>query len=230
MPTSLAVVSCIPELFVTVVAISAVVAQPGMFLLLGLLVTPSTMLQYLAPGLAVAATLILVARPVAVWLCLWPFRFTRAETWFISWVGLRGAVPIVLALFPLMAGTPQAPLLFNIASMVVVLSLLLQGSTIGLFARWLGVVIPDATDERQHRALFRDFALEPGSAIDAVCTFYGLPAPDPDEAALPLCDWMVRRLRRPPVTGDSITLGSATFVVRAMQQGQITKVGLGLAP
>ncbi|MEO7938372.1 MAG: potassium/proton antiporter [Burkholderiaceae bacterium] len=204
-------------------------AQAGMFLLLGLLVTPSTMLQYLAPGLAVAATLVLVARPVAVWLCLWPFRFTQAETWYISWVGLRGAVPIVLALFPLMAGTPQAPLLFNIAFMVVVLSLLLQGSTIGLFARWLGVAIPDATDERQHRAVFRDFALEPGSPIETVCSFYGLPAPGSDEAALPLGDWMVRRLRRPPVAGDSVTLGSATFVVRAMHAGRITKVGLGLA-
>ncbi len=203
-------------------------AQAGMFLLLGLLVTPSTMLHYVGPGLAVTATLILVARPVAVWLCLWPFRFTRAETWFISWVGLRGAVPIVLALFPLMAGTPQASVLFNIAFLVVVLSLLLQGSTIGLCARWLGVAIPDPADERKHRAMFRDFVLEPGTPIEAVCTFYGLPAPKPAEASLPLSDWMVRQLRRPPVAGDSVTLGSATFVVRTLQQGRITQVGLGL--
>ncbi|MCB2039438.1 MAG: cation:proton antiporter, partial [Rhodoferax sp.] len=112
-------------------------AQAGMFLLLGLLVTPSTMLDYTVPGLAVAATLILVARPLAVWMCLWPFRFTRNETWYIAWVGLRGAVPIVLALFPLMAGTPQAAELFNIAFLVVVASLLLQGSTIGWMARRL---------------------------------------------------------------------------------------------
>ena len=204
-------------------------AQAGMFLLLGLLVTPSTMLHFFVPGLAVAATLILVARPVAVWLCLWPFRFTRAETWFISWVGLRGAVPIVLALFPLMAGTPQAPVLFNIAFLVVVLSLLLQGSTIGLFARWLGVAIPDVADERQHRAVFRDFALEPAVPIESVCSFYGLPVPDQNEASMPLGDWMVRRLRRPPVVGDSVTLGPATFVVRALQHGRIIQVGLGLA-
>jgi len=204
-------------------------AQAGMFLLLGLLVTPSTLLQYALPGLAVAATLILVARPVAVWLCLWPFRFSANETWFISWVGLRGAVPIVLALFPLMAGTPQAPVLFNIAFLVVVLSLLLQGSTIGLLARRLGVVIPDVTDEREHRALFRDFALEPGTPIEAVCAFYGLPAPEPGEEALPLGNWMELQLRRPPVVGDSVVLGPATFVVRALQQGRISQVGLGLA-
>ena len=79
-------------------------SQAGMFLLLGLLVTPSTMLPTLLPALAVALVLIFVARPLAVWLCLWPFRFTPRETWYISWVGLRGAVPIVLALFPVAGG------------------------------------------------------------------------------------------------------------------------------
>ena len=102
-------------------------AQAGMFLLLGLLVTPSTMLGALGSGLAVSLTLIFVARPVAVWLCLMPFRFSPRETWFIAWVGLRGAVPIVLALFPLLAGTPNAGLLFNIAFMVVLASLLDSG-------------------------------------------------------------------------------------------------------
>ena len=118
-------------------------AQAGMFLLLGLLVTPSTMLPTLLPALAVALVLIFVARPLAVWLCLWPFRFTPRETWFISWVGLRGAVPIVLALFPLLAGMPQAALLFNVAFVVVLVSLLTQGTTIGWMARRLGVAMPD---------------------------------------------------------------------------------------
>ncbi len=201
-------------------------AQAGMFLLLGLLVTPSTMVGYVGPGLAVALTLIFVARPVAVWVCLLPFRFTVRETWFISWVGLRGAVPVVLALFPLMAGTPQAGVLFNIAFLAVVTSLLLQGTTIGLVARRLGVAMPDANDERQTRALFRDFALDASTPIGAICTFYDLPAvADPHQA---LGSWMASELRRPPVVGDGVSWGSASFVVRELEGGHIARVGLGL--
>jgi potassium/hydrogen antiporter len=135
----------------------------------------------------------------------------------------------VLALFPLMAGTPQADELFNIAFVVVVTSLLLQGSTIGWMARRLGVAMPEPSDERQHRAVFRDFELAPGTPIGAVCEFYGLPAPDPDDAGLPLGDWLARQLRRPPVAGDHVVLGPATLVVRELQDGRISRVGLGLA-
>lgn len=201
-------------------------AQAGMFLLLGLLVTPSSLLPSLGPALAVALTLIFVARPVAVWLCLRPFRFTARETWFISWVGLRGAVPIVLALFPLLAGTPQAALLFNIAFVVVLTSLVTQGATIGLVARRLGVALPDPDNEQQSRAVFRDFMLDPDTPVGSVCDFYGLPAPaDP---GAPLRDWMAAELRRPPVPGDSLRLGRATLVVREVRDGRIAAVGLGL--
>ncbi len=201
-------------------------AQAGMFLLLGLLVTPSSMGPSLLPGLAVAAVLVFVARPAAVWLCLWPFRFTPAETWFISWVGLRGAVPIVLALFPLLAGTPQAGLLFNIAFVVVLASLLVQGTTIGWAARRLGVALPDAGDEIKQRAVFRDFVLDASMPVSAVCDFYGLPVPEGADSSL--SDWMVQTLRRPPVPGDSVTLGAATLVVREMDGARILKIGLGL--
>lgn len=201
-------------------------AQAGMFLLLGLLVTPSTMLQSVGPGLAVALTLIFVARPVAVWLCLRPFRFTSRETWFISWVGLRGAVPIVLALFPLMAGTPHAMTLFNIAFMVVLASLLIQGSTIGLAARRLKVALPDAADEREVRAVFRDFALDPAASVASVCEFYGLPTPA--DAPATLGDWMQQTLRRPPVAGDTVVLGNAVLVVREVDGSRITRIGIGL--
>jgi cell volume regulation protein A len=205
-------------------------AQAGMFLLLGLLVTPSTMLQSLLPSLAVALALIFVARPAAVWLCLLPFRFSRQEVWFISWVGLRGAVPIVLALFPLLAGTPHAGLLFNIAFVVVLASLLTQGTTIGLVARKLGVALPDPADERQVRAVFRDFVLDPATPVAAVCEFYGLSLPADSGAALTLGDWMAAELRRPPVAGDSARLGAAVLVVRSVQDGRIAGVGLGLGP
>ena len=176
-------------------------AQAGMFLLLGLLVTPRTMLDSAGPALAVVMVLIFVARPAAVWLCLLPFRYTARETWFISWVGLRGAVPIVLACFPLLAGTPHAGLLFNVAFVVVLASLLTQGSTIALMARRLGVALPDPADERKVRAVFRDFALDPAATVGSVCQFYALPTPA--DASASLADWMVSELRRRPVAGDS---------------------------
>lgn len=201
-------------------------AQAGMFLLLGLLVTPSTMAGSLGSSLAVAAVLILVARPVAVWLCLLPFRFTRQETWFISWVGLRGAVPIVLALFPLMAGTPQAGLLFNIAFVVVLVSLLTQGTTIALVARRLGVALPDPDDESHMRAVFQDFSFAPDTPVGDVCGFYSLPMPS--LPSMPLGEWLAAELDRPPVVGDSIRHGNATFVVRELQGSKISLVGLGI--
>jgi len=199
-------------------------AQAGMFLLLGLLVTPSTLKAAVAPGLGLALLLIVVARPVAVWLCLWPFRFTPRETWFISWVGLRGAVPIVLALFPLMAGIPGAALLFNLAFVVVLVSLLVQGTTIGLVARRLGVALPDPADERQSRAVFGDFALDPRMPVGPLCAFYGLP--EPLQAGLPVGQWLAQAVGRPPVAGDRVRLGSALLVVRALEQGRISGVGL----
>lgn len=201
-------------------------SQAGMFLLLGLLVTPSSLLPTLWPALAVAMTLIFIARPVAVWLCLAPFRFSARETWFISWVGLRGAVPIVLALFPLLAGLPQASLLFNIAFVVVLVSLLLQGTTIGAMARWLGVAMPDPGDEPQVRAVFGDFELDPNMPIGPVCAFYGLP--EPNDASQALGDWLAFELGRPPIAGDRVRLGSATLIVRKLTEDKISSVGLSL--
>lgn len=201
-------------------------AQAGMFLLLGLLVTPSTMVDALGGGLAVALVLIFVARPVAVWICLMPFRFTARETWFIAWVGLRGAVPIVLALFPLLAGTPHAGLLFNIAFMVVLTSLLTQGVSIGWMARTLGVAMPDPSDEQEVRALFRDFVLDPTASVGSVCDFYSLPMPA--NPSVPLGIWMLGELRRAPVAGDVVRVGSAMMVVRRVDAGKISSIGLGL--
>ncbi|WP_027882305.1 potassium/proton antiporter [Meiothermus rufus] len=111
----------------------------GMFLILGLLVFPSQL-----PGVAPAATLLalllmLVARPMAVWLSLIGTRFNRGEKAFIAWVGLRGAIPIVLATFPLLAGLESAQLLFNVTFFVVLLSVLVQGTTLPLAARLFGV-------------------------------------------------------------------------------------------
>jgi cell volume regulation protein A len=117
-------------------------SQAAMFLLLGLLVTPSELPAIAWSALGLAAWLMLVARPAAVAACLAPFRFAARDTVYIAWVGLRGAVPIILALFPLLAGIEGARTLFNYALFVVLVSLLLQGSTVAASARRLGVALP----------------------------------------------------------------------------------------
>lgn len=133
-------------------------AQAGMFLLLGLLVTPSNLLTHGLQALAIAAFLIFVARPLAVMVCLLPFGFRWSERFYISWVGLRGAVPIVLALYPVIAGLSNAELLFEITFTVVLISLLLQGSTVPIMARWLKVAVPAAPAPTTRFSLIADEA------------------------------------------------------------------------
>jgi potassium/hydrogen antiporter len=117
-------------------------AQIVMFVLLGLLVSPQRLIPSILPALAVALVLMLVARPVAVFLCLAPFRFKWREKLFISWVGLRGAVAIFLASIPLLLALPDAHVYFDVAFVVVVVSLLFQGWTLGFAARRLHVALP----------------------------------------------------------------------------------------
>src|SRR5262245_20223126 len=117
-------------------------AQIVMFLLLGLLAWPERIPQNALAALAVAATLMLVARPAAVFACLAPFPFAWREKMFVAWVGLRGAVGIFLASIPLLVGLPKAHLFFDVAFVVVLLSLLVQGWTISAAARALQVALP----------------------------------------------------------------------------------------
>jgi cell volume regulation protein A len=114
-------------------------AQIVMFVLLGLLVWPHRLADSLVGAVVIAAVLMLVARPVAVFLCLAPFGFSWREKLFVSWVGLRGAVAIFLASIPLLVGLPAAYLFFDVAFVVVLSSLLIQGWTVAFAARKLDI-------------------------------------------------------------------------------------------
>lgn len=114
---------------------SAWFSQIVLFLTLGLLVFPSRLVPVALPGLALALMLVLLVRPAAVFISLAPFKYNWREKMFVAWVGLRGAVPIVLATYPLVAGVPHAALIFNIIFFVVVISVLLQGTLLPQMAR-----------------------------------------------------------------------------------------------
>lgn len=116
--------------------------QIAMFLTLGLLVFPSHLVAVIGPGLLAAAWLMFAARPLSVFLCLLPTTLTLREKLFVAWVGLRGAVPIVLATFPLLAEAPHAEFMFNMVFFVVLTSVLVQGTSIPAVARWLHLDAP----------------------------------------------------------------------------------------
>ena len=113
-----------------------------MFLTLGLLVFPSQIIPVMGIGILISFFLILVARPLAVFLCLIPFKTRLKDNVFISWVGIRGAVPIILATFPIVAGVNGADMIFNIIFFITITSALVQGSTINILADYLGLSVP----------------------------------------------------------------------------------------
>lgn len=149
--------------------------QIVMFLILGLLVFPSELLEHAVPGLAISAVLMLVARPLAVMALLLGSDFSLRERVMVSWVGLRGAAPIILATFPMVAGLETAGSIFNTVFFVVVFSVLIQGPTAGLMARLLRVDVPVERVERLPIEIDGDAAtgmmiarlhVEPGSFAD----------------------------------------------------------------
>lgn len=147
--------------------------QIVMFLTLGLLVFPSQVAQVVGPGLLICVLLMVVARPLAVFITLAPFRMHWRQKVFLSWVGLRGAVPIVFATYPLIAGVHNAGFIFNVVFFTVLTSVLLQGSTLALVAKWLGLQRP-----KQYRTL-SPLELELSREVKGVLVALNVPPSSP---------------------------------------------------
>ncbi|HEX8378716.1 MAG TPA: TrkA C-terminal domain-containing protein [Pedobacter sp.] len=119
-----------------------------LFLTLGLLVFPSRILPLIGLGLLISLFLILIARPLSVFISLSPFNMKVREKLFISWVGLRGAVPIVFATYPLIAGVDKAGTIFNLVFFISTTSVILQGTTLPIVAKWLRLIVPEKTKRK----------------------------------------------------------------------------------
>jgi len=119
-------------------------SQVAMFLMLGFLVFPSRVLSVALPGVLLALFLAFVARPVAVAACLLPFRYPRKEVAYIGWVGLRGAVPVILATYPVLTGVAEAGRVFDIVFFLVVVNSIVPGATVRPITKWLGLDVPPA--------------------------------------------------------------------------------------
>jgi cell volume regulation protein A len=123
--------------------------QVVLFLVLGLLVFPSELIPVAPQGILISIFLIFVARPIAVFISLIPYKIKFRNKLFISWVGLKGAVPIVFATFPLISGFENGKLIFNLVFFVTLISLMLQGTTLGIMAKWLHVFLPEKAKKKQ---------------------------------------------------------------------------------
>ncbi|HUP95206.1 MAG TPA: potassium/proton antiporter [Burkholderiales bacterium] len=291
-------------------------AQIGMFLVLGLLATPRELLNVAHTALLIAVVLILVARPLAVVLCLAPFRFPWREQAFIAWMGLRGAVPIILGVFPLVAGLENAWLYFNVAFFVVLVSLFVQGWTVAPAARLFQLEVPPASvpagrydlgtaghwdlelmrydlaedspvlatpvaelplpeqsslaavlrnnrlepsarvaklepgdrvyviasathvdalnrifiaphhpERLEEHQFFGDLVLDASAGLADIALFYGIDMP-PSAGDSTLGEYLQRVFRKRPVVGDRLKVGRVEFVVREMQGGRVSRVGL----
>ncbi|MCB0473147.1 MAG: potassium/proton antiporter [Flavobacteriaceae bacterium] len=159
--------------------------QIVLFLTLGLLVFPTQIIPYIGIGLLISLFLIVIARPAGVFISLLFFKMKLRRKFYISWVGLRGAVPIVFATYPLLAGIEKANMIFNIVFFISVTSVLIQGTTLSIVAKWLNVALPEqakkltATDlllTENPKAEMKEILITPDSyAVDKKIVDLGFP-------------------------------------------------------
>ena len=207
-------------------------AQIGLFVLLGLLVSPHQLPGELVAALVAGAVLVLVSRPLSVLLPLGWFKISWREQIFLSWAGLRGAVPIVLATFPIVEGVPGSYRLLNIVFILVVVYTLLQGPSLGPFARWLGLIRRDATREIEVEVAPLDvldaellsMTVQPGSRLHNVSVLE-LRLPDPSVITLVIRDGhtFVPQPETHIVTGDELLIVT-TAATRASAERRLRAV------
>jgi cell volume regulation protein A len=208
-------------------------SQVGMFLLLGLLAFPSRVMGQARTGLAVAFLLAVVARPAVVAICLLPFGFTFREMLFIAWVGLRGAVPIILACFPVLEGVAGATGVFDLVFFVVLVSTAVQGGSARWLARRLGLEEPAPPPPRAVLELVSTqplsgemlaFHVEPASAV-AGARISDLPLPD--GAAVML---VLRGRQLVPARGRTVlTAGDHVYVSASPADAALVRLLFGQA-
>jgi len=206
-------------------------SQVTMFLVLGLLVTPSHLTQVAPVGLALAAFLALVARPLAVAPLLALFRYPRAEVAYVSWVGLRGAVPIILATYPVLLGAPGADRIFDLVFFVVVVNTLVTGATIPWVTRRLGLESREPAPPGSVVALDARASLKGdlhGFYLDEALPVVGVTVEDlplPEEAAVA---FLVREDQLlPPKPGTVLQAGDYVYVVTKTEDLPLIHLLLG---
>jgi potassium/hydrogen antiporter len=206
-------------------------SQVGMFLVLGLLVFPSRLLEVASVGLAISLLSVFLVRPLVVWLCLLLFRYPAREVLYIGWVGLRGAVPIVLATFPVLAGAPGAERLFNIVFFIVVANALIPGATVAWVTQKLGLQSKEppapqavmAIESRQPlRGELMSFYIEDPLLVTGV-PLEELPFPEGAAVALIIRgDALV-----PPIHGTTLHAGDHVHVIANPEDRAIIQLMFG---
>ena len=205
--------------------------QIAMFLMLGLLVFPSQLAPVASDGLLVALFLMFVSRPLSVVIALARSRFSLAARLMVAWAGLRGAVPIILATFPLLAGIPSAGTIFNLVFFIVLASVLVQGTSIAAVAQWLGVNRPGGGEMR----FPQEFVPQVGLASRLAEVTVAPHAPAVGRTDLDVAD--LRRLHQEAaalVVGQGKHIGGRALVELGLPRGAlvvlITRNGDGLVP